>query len=105
MNAIISEFKAMVYIPYFESQWASHRSLLRSASHTDLIIVCKGGHQVDFTLAAAQLLQLGASSPSNASRALSFLGRPALFSGVFHHIVASGLQANLLFTFFLFLGG
>ena len=41
--------KAMVYFPYFESQWASHRSLLRSASHTDLVLVCKGGHQVDFS--------------------------------------------------------
>ena len=93
----------MVYIPYFESQWASHRSLLRSASHTDLIFVCKGGHQVDFTLAAAQLLQ-GASSPCNAGRALSFVGRPALFSGVFYHIFASGLQANrhvwFIFSFF-----
>ena len=36
----------MVYFPYFESQWASHRSLLRSGSHTDLVLVCKGGHQV-----------------------------------------------------------
>ena len=83
----------MVYLPYFESQWASHRSLLRSASHTDLILVCKGGQQVDFSLAAAQLLK-GASPSCNASHALSFVGRPALFSGVFCHIFASGSEAS-----------
>ena len=43
----------MVYFPYFERQWASHRSLLRSASHTDLVLVCKDGHQVEFSLPAA----------------------------------------------------
>lgn len=45
----------MVYFPYFESQWASHRGLLRSASHTDLSFACKGGSQVCLPLGINQI--------------------------------------------------
>ena len=51
---LVSIAAVMVYFPYFESQWASHRGLLRSASHTDLSFACKGGSQVCLPLGINQ---------------------------------------------------